>query len=145
MREAVFHNGIIERMDGNHVFVRIGQLSECSECVIRKCCTIAETDNEIVEVTADDTSELAIGKAVIVIGEESPGLHATRWALGIPLLILLVALILLGMITKDEIISSIGAVLLLIPYYYILWKKKDKFKQHFKLTLKYDSEKEKKL
>lgn len=136
MTNVIYHQGIVEDIDGSHVRVRIEQTSACSGCSIRSRCTAVDSIEKLIDVTMPKDATFIVGDHVQIVGEVSLGLHAVMWAFVWPLLILLFFLLLFIIWSGNEILSSLGAVVLLIPYYYILWLKRAKFKQKFLFTIK---------
>jgi sigma-E factor negative regulatory protein RseC len=136
MKKEVYHSGIIENIDGSTLYVRIEQATACNSCQAKRLCMAADSAVKIITVDVDDPSKFEIGSKVEVSGESELGLRAVWWAFVLPLIILLFFLIFLIYLTRDELISSFGSIALLIPYYYILWLKRNKFKNKFAFSIK---------
>lgn len=132
----VEHQGIVEKISGNRISVRILQQSACSACHAKGVCTAADSKEKIVEVF-DCSGEYKINDPVIVEGKESMGYKAVFWAFILPLLIListLVAAVSFWNFGEMQAVSvSIGA---LIPYYMILYLLREKMADTFKFTIK---------
>ena len=103
MSESINHNGIIEKIDGGTVYVRIIQQSACSGCHAKSMCTASESKEKIIEVPD------IIVFAAIVTGT------SMQW---------------------EETTSGLTGLLLLVPYYCILYFLRDKLKKRFIFTLK---------
>ena len=103
MSESINHNGIIEKIDGGTVYVRIIQQSACSGCHAKSMCTASESKEKIIEVP------VIIVFAAIVTGT------SMQW---------------------EETTSGLTGLLLLVPYYCILYFLRDKLKKRFIFTLK---------
>ncbi|MDH6356154.1 SoxR reducing system RseC family protein [Parabacteroides sp. PF5-9] len=134
MSEHICHNGLIERIEKNVVFVRIVQQSACSGCHARSMCVASESKEKIIEVV-DSSGTYRVDEEVIICGESSLGLQAVLLAFVFPLLLVLLAII-VGISQWEEPISALVALGLLIPYYTVLYLLRDRLKRRFVFTLK---------
>ena len=75
MSESINHNGIIEKIDGGTVYVRIIQQSACSGCHAKSMCTASESKEKIIEVP-DNSGKFHINEEVQLCGQSSLGLQA---------------------------------------------------------------------
>ena len=80
MSESINHNGIIEKIDGGTVYVRIIQQSACSGCHAKSMCTASESKEKIIEVP-DNSGKFHINEEVQLCGQSSLGLQAVLLAL----------------------------------------------------------------
>ena len=102
MSESINHNGIIEKIDGGTVYVRIIQINE----------------------------------EVQLCGQSSLGLQAVLLAFVFPLIIVFAAIVTGTSMQWEETTSGLTGLLLLVPYYCILYFLRDKLKKRFIFTLK---------
>ena len=86
MSESINHNGIIEKIDGGTVYVRIIQQSACSGCHAKSMCTASESKEKIIEVP-DNSGKFHINEEVQLCGQSSLGLQAVLLAFVFPLII----------------------------------------------------------
>lgn len=136
MASIISHSGIVEKVDGNLVWVRIDSEAACSGCEMKSRCMAAESEDKLISVRLTGNSSYSVGERVTVEGENEKGLRAVTWAFVYPLLLLLLFLLILIMWTRDELLSTVGAIVFLVPYFYILWLKRDSFKQKFAFRMK---------
>jgi sigma-E factor negative regulatory protein RseC len=130
------HEGIIERINGNLVTVRILQQSACSACHAKGVCMAADAKEKLVEVT-DSSGRFRENERVIIEGKESIGYKAVFWAFVLPLVILLLTLILtLSLLNFNETTAAIGAMAALIPYYLLLYLLRKKMASSFQFAIK---------
>ncbi|HBG57877.1 SoxR reducing system RseC family protein [Proteiniphilum sp. UBA1028] len=130
------HEGIIEKINGNHITVRILQQSACSACHAKGACMAADAKEKLVDVS-DHTGKFRENERVIVTGTESTGHKAVLWAFVFPF-VLLIAMLVLGTsvwhFTETE--AAMGSLLILIPYYFLLYLLRHKMANTFRFNIK---------
>lgn len=130
------HEGIIEKINGNQLTVRILQQSACSACHAKEVCMAAESKEKLVEV-ADFSGRFRENERVIVEGKESIGYKAVFWAFVVPLAILVLILALtLSLWGFSETEAAISAMLALFPYYLVLYFLRKKMANLFRFNVK---------
>ena len=135
MADIIKHRGIVDRVDGSHVVVRIVQTSACSACSIKGHCNASESKEKLIDVYEVNAS-YRVGEEVVVCGTTSMGMQAVFLAFGIPLLILLLALFISMRITDgDALLSAAVALSAVIPYYIVIYFMKDKLNKTFSFTI----------
>lgn len=134
MSENIRHNGTIEHIEGDRIFVRITQQSACAGCHARSMCSASESKVKIIEVV-DNSGEFKENENVTIYGQSSSGLQAVLFAFVLPLIIV-IAMVVVGILSGwGESISALSGLSLLIPYYYILYLIRDKLTRKFVFTL----------
>ncbi len=135
MSSNIHHNGRVERIENNIVYIRIIQESACSGCHAKGMCGAADSKEKIIEIP-DWSGEFQANEIVEINGKSSLGLEAVLLAFIIPILIVLAALITGNVFHWDETLCGLAGLLLLIPYYCILYALREKLKRRFIFTLK---------
>lgn len=135
MSESINHTGYVEKIDGDTVFVRITQQSACSGCHAQSICSASEKKNKIIEIP-DRSGQFQANEKVMICGQSSTGLQAVLLAFVIPLVIVVGAIVIGTNLQWNETTSGLAGLLLLLPYYYILYVMRDKLKRRFVFTLK---------
>ncbi|NDV65110.1 SoxR reducing system RseC family protein [Bacteroides sp. 224] len=136
MANVITHQGIVESIEGSHLFVRIVQTSACASCSVKGHCSSSESKEKIIEISSSDFA-YKIGDKVIVVGETSMGMMAVFLAFIIPFFILVVSLFVCMSVTdNNELLSGLISLGLLIPYYIVLWLNKNKLKKNFSFSIK---------
>ena len=126
MADIIKHRGVVEKIDGSHIVVRIVQTSACSACSAKGLCNASESKEKQIDVYESNPS-YRIGEEVVLCGSTSMGMRAVLLAFGIPVLLLLFALFATMRITDgDALLSAIVAMLAIIPYYFVIYLMKDK-------------------
>ena len=77
-----------------------------------------------------------VGEEVVLIGTTSMGMRAVALAFGVPLLLLILALFVTMRVTDgDALVSSLVALLAVVPYYLVIYFMKDKLNKTFSFTI----------
>lgn len=135
MNNNIHHNGQIERIENNTIYVRIIQESACSGCHAKGMCGAAESKEKIIEIP-DRSGQFEPGEVVAICGKTSLGLQAVLLAFVVPVIIVLAALIIGQTFQLDEALAALAGLLFLVPYYCVLYALRKKLKKHFIFTLK---------
>ena len=135
MADIIKHRGVVEKIEGTHVVVRIVQTSACSACSAKGLCNASESKEKQIDVYGVQAS-YRIGEEVVVCGTTSMGMRAVLLAFGVPLVILLLALFVTMRITDgDALLSAFVALLAVMPYYLLVYFMKDKLDRTFSFTI----------
>ncbi len=127
----VRHPGIVEGIDGKTVLVRIESQAACGQCQAKSHCGMAESAEKLIEVTHPDPGQYATGDPVIVSLEQSLGYKALFLGYIIPFLILIISLFAVALTTGNEGLAALVAVLLMGPYYAVLYRYRHKLRKTF--------------
>ena len=135
MADKIKHRGIVEKIEGSHVVVRIVQTSACAACSAKGLCNASESKEKQIDVYEVNAS-YQIGEEVILCGSTSMGMRAVVLAFGVPVLILFAALFITMQVTDDDaLLSSIIALVAVIPYYLIIYLMKNKLNKTFSFVI----------
>jgi sigma-E factor negative regulatory protein RseC len=135
MADIIKHRGIVEKVEGSHVVVRIVQTSACAACSAKGLCNASESKEKQIDVYEVNAS-YQIGEEVVLCGTTSMGMRAVFLAFGIPMLLLLVALFVTMRVTDgDALVSSLVALFAVVPYYLVIYFMKDKLNKTFSFTI----------
>ena len=135
MADIIKHRGIVEKVEGSHVVVRIVQTSACAACSAKGLCNASESKEKQIDVYEVNAS-YRIGEEVVLCGTTSMGMRAVFLAFGIPMLLLLVALFVTMRVTDgDALVSSLVALFAVVPYYLVIYFMKDKLNRTFSFTI----------
>ena len=126
MANTIRHQGIVENINGSHLQVRIIQTSACASCSVKGHCSSADTKEKLIDITDTGVYVYQPGDRVWVIGELSMGAMAVLYAFILPFFIVIFSLFIFMAIWNDELLSALCSLVLLIPYYYILWLNKSR-------------------
>ena len=135
MADIIKHRGIVEKVEGSHIVVRIVQTSACAACSAKGLCNASESKEKQIDVYEVNAS-YRIGEEVVLCGTTSMGMRAVFLAFGIPMLLLLVALFVTMRVTDgDALVSSLVALFAVVPYYLVIYFMKDKLNKTFSFTI----------
>ena len=135
MADIIKHRGIVEKVEGAHVVVRIVQTSACAACSAKGLCNASESKEKQIDVFEAGAS-YRIGEEVVLCGSTSMGMRAVFLAFGIPMLLLLFALFVSMRVTDgDALVSSLVALFAVVPYYLVIYFMKDKLNRTFSFTI----------
>ena len=112
-------------MDGDSIKVRIVQTSACAACKVASHCNAAESKVKIVDVIGAAASRYQIGQEVTVWASKDVANKALALGFGIPFLLLLAVLVTVLCFTANEGVAAIAALGSLLPYYFLLWLRRD--------------------
>ena len=128
--------GEIESQEGNMVIVRIKPQSACASCKSQSHCGIAENTDKLVEVDVAQGINYRKGEEVTITLEQNLGYKALLMGYMLPFLILVFVLVIMMAITGDELLSALTAITLMLPYYLLLYKFRDRVRKTFTFKLK---------
>ena len=135
MADIIKHRGIVEKVEGAHVVVRIVQTSACAACSAKGLCNASESKEKQIDVFEAGAS-YRIGEEVVLCGSTSMGMRAVFLAFGIPMLLLLFALFVSMQVTDgDALASSLVALFAVVPYYLVIYFMKDKLNRTYSFTI----------
>ncbi len=136
MSENISHNGRIERIENGKIFVRITQRSACSLCHAKGMCSAADSKEKIIEVSDTDPNRFQVGEEVTLCGESSLALQAVLLAFVLPMAVVIMAVAAGSSLEWSEEATGLMGLLLLVPYYGILYFFRERLKRKFIFTLK---------
>ena len=136
--KEIRHEGIIDSIDSDgHVRVRITQMAACAGCKVAAHCNASEQKVKMVDVyekltpnpspgEGRDSLRYKVGDSVVVATSEAAAGRALLLGFGLPLILLLVVLAVMLMAGCNEGVSAITALVVLLPYYLVLWLCRDR-------------------
>ncbi len=130
------HPGVVEEISDNNLQVRIKTRKACGSCKSKSHCGFADVEDKIIDIEAEDPKKYEIGQNVIVTLKESLGYKALLIGYLIPLIILLATLILMMVLTGSEPLSALLAVLVMVPYYIMVYVYRNKLRKTFNFYIK---------
>ena len=135
MADIIKHRGIVEKIEGSHIVVRIVQTSACSACSAKGLCNASESKEKQIDVYEVNPA-YRIGEEVVLCGSTSMGMKAVVLAFGVPVLVLLAVLFITMRVTDgDALLSAVVALLAVVPYYVVLYLMKDKMNKTFSFVI----------
>lgn len=121
MSQKISHSGVVERIEGDCIKVRIVQTSACAACKVASHCNAAESKVKIVDVFGCDTANYSMGQEVTVWASRDVANRALLLGFGVPFLLLVCVLLIALRLTANEGLAALWALGSLVPYYFALW------------------------
>lgn len=128
------HNGVVQKSDNNSVTVKILAESPCAGCHEESSCTLSGKEEKIVDIFGK--YNVLPGDNVTVLMKKSMGYAAVFLGYVFPVILVVTMVIILGSMSLPELITGLGAIALLVPYYLILWLFRKRINTNFKFTIK---------
>lgn len=129
MSQKISHTGVIERIEGGSMKVRIVQTSACAACKVASHCNAAESKVKIVDVFGCDTTNYSTGQEVTVWASKDVANKALLLGFGVPFLLLVSVLMIALRLTASEGVAALVALGSLVPYYFVLWLLRDRIQR----------------
>ncbi len=127
------HDGVITKITNHIVTVTLNGNINCEACKAKTICGSSESNQKEVEVL-NTNPLLQINDQVEVLLRKDLGLKAVFWAYVLPF-ILLITVLIISSFFLTEWLSGVLSILVLIPYYLILFVYKKTFYKSFKFSI----------
>ena len=131
MSDRIKHAGIVESVSDECVKVRIVQSSACSACKAASFCNAAESKEKIVDVYGYSGDELSEGQQVVVVASQRTGRRAVIIGFVLPFVVMVAALVVTWLMTRQEPLAGLVGLLSLVPYYLAVYLLRDKLREQF--------------
>jgi sigma-E factor negative regulatory protein RseC len=132
---TIIHPGIIQSISGETISVRILAQSACSSCHAKGMCAVSEVEEKIIEAHSGQTGQYQPGDQVMVRMEESLGMKAVFMGYVLPLIVLLVSIVVFLLLLKNEGLAALFSILMLVPYYLVLYLFRNKLQKKFRFSI----------
>jgi len=133
---TIEHLGVVSDIEGTVVKVKIESNTACSSCHAKKACLVANKVDKIIEINTEFTDRFKLNEKVKICLKSSDGFKALFFGYIAPLIIVVLSLLIFTNIGFDEIKAGIISLIILIPYYIILYLFKTQLKNKFTFELK---------
>ena len=132
-KDAYIHSGIVSKMNGSSLIISLDDNVHCESCRAKGTCGISDSGSKEVEVPHTNDS-FTLNEHVNVVLKKGLGLKAVFWAYIFPFLLMIATLI----ISSEFLIewkAGLLSLLILIPYYLLLYVLRNAFKKTFKISI----------
>lgn len=137
MHDNIEHPGIINKIENDRVWVSIQPQSACGSCHSKSLCGMAEVAEKVVEVKSPGPNHtFNPGQSVVINLKKSSGYRALFLGYLLPFLIVMATLIISLQITHNEGFSALLALFTVVPYYGILYLRREVIKTSFRFYIK---------
>lgn len=130
------HKAKIVQVLPNFVEAEVEVKSACAQCALQKACQMHEVSQRKIIIPLEQGKIYQVGEVVNVSISLEEGMLAAFYAYVLPLILVLLTLFISLMSGVSEIISGICSIIVLIPYYFGVFLKKNFFarKLNFKIV-----------
>ena len=133
---VIKHSGVVVRIEGDRIFVKMTVGSACGSCQARMVCGASDSKEKIVEVESPVASEYHIGEEVeVALQKRSMGIKSVVVAYLIPLLVLGVILFGSILVGAGEGIAALASLVAVGVYYALLYILRDKIGKTVKFII----------
>lgn len=134
--QEIRHKAKIVQVNANSVEAEIEVKSACAQCALQKACQMHEVSQRKIIIPLEQSKTYHEGEAVEVAISLDEGMLAAFYAYILPLILVLLTLFISLISGASEIISGICSIIVLIPYYFGVFLKKNFFarKLNFKIV-----------
>ncbi|MDR2928322.1 MAG: SoxR reducing system RseC family protein [Cytophagaceae bacterium] len=116
--KSIKHEGVVEKVSGQHVSIRITSLSACAACHAKSACTVADSSEKLIDIYTKEM--VKTGQRVMIVGNQALGFKAAWLAYLLPAILVIAVLSITVFITNHEGLAGILALAVLVPYFTIL-------------------------
>ena len=131
----ISHEGVVTKITDEELEIKILSQSACAACHAKSACGMGEQAEKILTVPRPKSKDFALMQRVNVRMAIGQGNKAAVLAYLIPIILLLAVLFVCLGLGLREGISALLSVVALIPYYIILYLRRDKLKQKFEYII----------
>lgn len=129
------HEAKIISITSRKLTLKIERRAACSACPAATLCGMGENRVQTFSVSVPDSQCYHIGDSVNVELNPYLGWLAVIFCYVLPLLIMLLTLFLCIFFKQSEIFSGITAIIILIPYFFLLFLGRKHFKKKFTFNI----------
>jgi sigma-E factor negative regulatory protein RseC len=130
---AIKHEGIVSKINGSGYIISLKGDVNCEGCKAKSACGVSESNDKEIEVFESDQT-FCLNEPVTVSLKKELGLKAVFWAYVFPF-ILIMATLVISSNFFTEWLAGILSLLVLGPYYLMLFVFNNLFKKAFKVSI----------
>ena len=132
---TISHEGIVTKITDDELEIKILAQSACAACHAKSACGMGEQAEKILTVPRPKGQEFQLMQRVTVKMAVGQGNTAAVLAYLVPIILLLAVLfVCLGLGLNDGL-SALISIVALIPYYIVLYLRRDKLKKQFEYII----------
>lgn len=132
-KDYIEHAGIVSKISNGNVEISLEGNFHCEACNAKAACGVSESTAKIVEIDNDERN-FEMNESVVVSMQKSLGLKAVFWGYIFPFMLLFVVLIVTASFL-EEWIAGLLSLLVLVPYYLLLYMNKKLLKKAFTISV----------
>ena len=125
----------IVRIAPQYLWVRICRREACSNCAVRNACSLQTSSEQIFRIPTVSSQNFRPGQQILLEITPKSGFLAVFWGYLLPLFLMLSTLLLVNILTKNELTAGIFSIIILVPYYLVLFLNQKYFNQKFNFKI----------
>ena len=129
--ETISHEGIITEIGDDELKIKILSKSACAACHAKSACTMSDMAEKILTVPKPQNRDFQLMQRVNVSMKVSQGNKAAILGYLLPFALMMAVLFTLIGCGLGEGLSALCSLAALIPYYIMLYLRRDKLKKQF--------------
>ena len=133
--ETISHEGIVTKITDDELEIKILAQSACAACHAKSACGMGEQAEKTLTVPRPKNKEYALMQKVNVTMAIGQGNKAAVLAYLIPIILLLAVLFVCLGLGIRESLAALISIVALIPYYIVLYLRRDKLRSQFEYTI----------
>ena len=134
-QETISHEGVITKIGDDYLEIKIVAQSACAACHAKSACTMSDQAEKTLILPRPEGREFQRFQKVNVVMSVAQGNKAAVLAYLIPIVLLLAVLFVCLGLGVEEGLSALISMAALIPYYTILYLRRDKLKKRFEYRI----------
>ena len=131
----LLHKGKVVEIQQDKLKVLIERSDACVHCEAQKLCGMNKTTSQIYEIKVAAPQYYKIGDIINIELNPHLGMVALFLCYVMPLLLMILSLVISDFFIKNEIICGIISIIILIPYYFLLFLGKKYFNEKFTFNI----------
>ena len=134
-KETISHEGVVTKITDDELEIKILAQSACAACHAKSACGMGEQAEKILTVPRPKDKDFTLNQKVNVKMAIGQGNKAAILAYLIPVILLLAVLFVCLGLGMKEGWAALVSIIALIPYYIVLYLRRDKLKSQFEYTI----------
>jgi len=133
--ESISHEGVITKITKDELEIKILAQSACAACHAKSACGMGEQAEKILTVPRPKNQEFKLMQKVNVKMAIGQGNKAAVLAYLIPIILMLAVLFICLGLGLNEGLAALLGFAAMIPYYIVLYLRRDKLKKKFEYSI----------
>ncbi len=133
--ETISHEGVVTKITEDELEIMILAQSACAACHAKSACGMGEQAEKILTVPRPHDKEFTLNQKVNVKMAIGQGNKAAILAYLLPIILLLAVLFVCLGLGLSEGLSALISIVALVPYYIVLYLRRDQLKKKFEYNI----------
>ena len=135
--EYIDDEAVVERVDAARGTLKVRMLDggDCSACPAAKLCSVAKSDDKSLEVAVERPGDFKKGDIVVLRGSERLHRKAIMYATVLPCLVLVALMVLVYLLTGDQLSAALSGVGAMVAFYLVLYLMRNRMAHEFRFTV----------